>query len=504
MKSFLLTAFVFVSVLLQAQQQDSVFKVFYYANGEKSSEGFLVNNRPDGYWKTYYENGLIKSEGNRKNFELDSLWKFYNEEGNISLEINYSAGRKQGQRVTYLPEEIIRENFEQDIKSGLTLHFDLKERLIKSVPFEKGLEEGIARQYDTLGTIIELTTYKRGYVVERERINRRDSENRQHGPWKWFYENGIIKSEGVYKNGLRNGLFKEYDRQGNLKKIEKFVDDLKQESAEEVARLDLRRDYYPSGKVKIEATYRQGVPEGIRREFDENGEVVRSFIFRNGILASEGIINAEGLRQGFWKDYYPDRTLKSQGNYLNGNKTDEWEFFYPKGELEQRGSYDKTGKPVGKWIWFYSTGQVLREEIYRSGLRDGLMTEYSPEGLVIAQGEYIDDLEDGFWIFENGFYREEGEYSEGMRQGNWKHYFEDNSLAFEGSFVEDQPNGKHTFYHPNGKKLEEGQYLMGRKNGEWRKWDEDGSLLISISFVNGIERSYDGISIPDDEIIIPD
>lgn len=504
MKSFFLTAFVFVSVLLQAQQQDSVFSVFYYPNGEKSSEGFLVNNRPDGYWKTYYENGLIKSEGNRKNFELDSIWKFYNEEGIISLEINYSAGKKQGQRVTYLPEEVIRENFEQDIKSGLTQHFDLKERLMKSVPFEKGLEEGTARQYDTLGTIIELTTYKRGYVVERERINRRDSENRQHGPWKWFYENGIIKTEGVFKNGLRNGLFKEYDKQGNLRKIEKFVDDLKQESAEEVARLDLRRDYYPSGKVKIEATYRQGVPEGIRREFDEEGEVVRSFIFRNGILASEGIINAEGLRQGFWKDYYPDRTLKSQGNYLNGNKTGEWEFFYPKGEIEQRGSYDKTGKPVGKWVWFYSTGQLLREEIYRNGLRDGLMTEYSPEGIVIAQGEYIDDLEDGFWTFENGFHREEGEFSEGMRQGSWKHYFEDNSLAFEGSFVEDQPNGKHTYYHPNGKKLEEGQYLMGRKNGEWRKWDEDGSLLIAISYVNGIERSYDGINIPDDEIIIPD
>lgn len=504
MKIYLLTAFIFLSVALQAQQQDSVYSVFYYPNGEMSSEGFIVNNKPDGYWKTYYESGIIKSEGNRRNFELDSLWKFYNEDGNLTLEINYKSGKKNGQRVTYLPEEIVRENFENDIKTDLTLHFDLKERLIKSVPFNKGLEEGIALSYDTLGTIIELTTYKRGYIVERERINRRDSENRQHGPWKWFYENGIVKSEGVYKNGLKNGLFKEYDKQGNLKKIEKFVDDLKQESAEEVARLDLRRDYFPTGKVKVEATYRNGVPEGIRREFDENGTVVRSFIFRNGIIAGEGIINPDGLRQGLWKEYYPDGTLKSQGNYVNGNKTGDWEFFYPKGELEQKGSYNDQGKPVGKWVWFYSSGKILREENYRNGLKDGLMTEYSPEGIVIAQGDYIDSFEDGFWTFENGFYREEGELIEGMRQGNWKHFYENNALAFEGSFVEDLPNGKHTFYFANGKKSEEGDYLMGLKNGEWKKWNEDGSLFITIFYVNGIERSYDGINIPDDELIIPD
>ena len=39
------------------------FKVFFYNNGQKSSEGFLEQGKPNGYWKNYYETGILKSEG---------------------------------------------------------------------------------------------------------------------------------------------------------------------------------------------------------------------------------------------------------------------------------------------------------------------------------------------------------------------------------------------------------------------------------------------------------
>ena len=54
-------------------------KVFRYDNDSISSEGTLVNGKPEGYWKTYYENGRLKSEGNRKDFKLDGRWYFYSE-----------------------------------------------------------------------------------------------------------------------------------------------------------------------------------------------------------------------------------------------------------------------------------------------------------------------------------------------------------------------------------------------------------------------------------------
>ena len=67
---------------------------FYHANGKVSSEGTMLNGKPDGYWKTYYENGILKSEGNRKNFQLDSIWKFYSQEGALVSEFNYLDGKK--------------------------------------------------------------------------------------------------------------------------------------------------------------------------------------------------------------------------------------------------------------------------------------------------------------------------------------------------------------------------------------------------------------------------
>jgi antitoxin component YwqK of YwqJK toxin-antitoxin module len=497
-------SFIFSVSLIAQNQLDKQFTTFTFPNGNKSSEGYLVNGKPDGYWRTYYENGKLKSEGNRRYFELDSVWKFYEESGQLKLEISYKKGRKNGERITYLPDETVHERFVDDIKSGLTNHYTQSGKLIKSISFEKGLEEGIAREYDTIGNITELMIYKKGFITGREKINRYDAENKQHGIWKWFYANGIIQLEGVYKHGLKNGFFKYYDTEGNLKSIEKYVDDLKQLDSEEVARLEMKRDYFPSGKVKIEATYRNGVAEGVRREYNETGEVEKSFIMKSGMVAAEGIIETNGLRRGNWTEYYPDGKLKAKGNYADDFKVGVWEFYHSNGSLEQTGSYDGKGKPVGEWQWFYDNGALLRVENYRNGLNDGLLTEKDELGKIITSGDFIDGKEEGKWMSVIGGIRSEGEYVDGMRNGLWKTFYSDGTLSFEGRFVDDNPNGTHIFYYPNGKIREQGDYLMGLKNGEWRKFDELGNVLISIGYVNGVERKYDGINIPDEDLILED
>ena len=91
---------------------------FYFDNGKVSSEGTMLNGKPEGYWKNYYPEGNLKSEGNRKNYLLDSTWRFYDEEGKLTLEINYKAGKKNGNRITYQGGETTKEYFENDIKEG--------------------------------------------------------------------------------------------------------------------------------------------------------------------------------------------------------------------------------------------------------------------------------------------------------------------------------------------------------------------------------------------------
>ena len=80
----------------EVNRQSKFYKAYYYENGSISSEGQLIDGKPDGYWVTYYPNELRKSEGNRKDFQLDGEWKFYDEKGNLKDIISYKEGIKDG------------------------------------------------------------------------------------------------------------------------------------------------------------------------------------------------------------------------------------------------------------------------------------------------------------------------------------------------------------------------------------------------------------------------
>jgi antitoxin component YwqK of YwqJK toxin-antitoxin module len=183
--------FSFLCCVAGGYSQDSLqkegYSKYYYPNGKISSEGTLKDGKPDGYWKSYNESGSIKSEGNRKNFELDSLWKFYNQDGKLLLEIFYKSGKKNGLKTSYLDKETVRENFRNDIKEGYTRYFYREGKIKQEIPFIKGLEQGFGKEYGTDGTIITLTEYKKGFIVDRLRINRRDGQGRKQGRWYSFY-----------------------------------------------------------------------------------------------------------------------------------------------------------------------------------------------------------------------------------------------------------------------------------------------------------------------------
>jgi len=455
----------------------------------------MVDGKPDGYWKTYHENGILKSEGNRKDFLLDSTWKFYDDEGQIVLIVNYRKGQKNGNRITFRKKEFVEESFENDVKQGLTTYYYPDSTIFKTIYFVDGREEGLAKEFGKDGRVITLTTYKKGYVVSREKINRMDASGRKQGRWKFFHENGLVRLEGKYVNDLKDGYFREYDETGKLIATSKWLEGEKQENAVELVKLDVVKDYYPDGSVMAMQTFRNGVAQGVRRDFDREGNIVSGAFFEDGEKVGEGITLEDGVRNGDWKLYYNNGALKAEGVYENGIKVGVWKFFHPNGELEQTGRYDKKGRLQGEWVWYYPSGKILRQEMYLDGLADGLTTEYDEEGNIITEGEYIEGLEEGPWVYQYGDYREEGSYSYGYLNGYWKHFDDEGHLTFEGEFIDNNPNGKHLYYWDNGKVKDEINYLMGMKDGDWKKFNYDGTLLLIISYDNGIEKKYDGIKI---------
>jgi len=483
------------SQIKQDTAQKDGYMVFYYPGGQKASEGNMKAGKPDGYWKTYYENGVLKSEGNRLNFELDSLWKFYDDSARLMVTIEYKNDRKSGLKTSYQANGIIVENYTNDVKQGNTLHYYPDGKVRLSIPFIDGLEDGISKEFAYDGTVITYIEYKKGFMVSRERINRKDRNGLKQGRWKFFHGNGLVKLDGVYKDDKKHGYFKEYDEKGQLLTVKKYSNDVEEKEAPELASLSVKTDYYPSGKVKTVASYNGNVPEGVRREYDEDGKIVAGYFFKKGIMQGEGIIDEEGNRDGFWREYYEDGSIRSEGSYDKGVPTGQWKYFYANGKIEQQGKYGKRGKPDGSWNWYYEDGTLQREQSFISGLEDGDYLENDETGKMIVKGQYIEGLEEGEWIYDFGQYKETGSYRGGLRNGIWKSYYPEGNLRFEGAFIDDNMNGKVTWYWPNGNIRETGSYLNGSRQGDWTSFNDDGTPSIIISFQNDIEKRYDGVVI---------
>jgi antitoxin component YwqK of YwqJK toxin-antitoxin module len=489
---------VFCFPLLSFSQTDSgnaELKVYYFENGVKSSEGPLENGKPNGYWRSYYRSGVLKAEGNRKNFLLDGLWIFYNREALPTVDIQYKDGLKNGLRRTYEEGKIVKEEpFVNDQLQGFTRFLYPNGKVAKEIPFEEGKENGTGFEYaDDDGRIITVYTYKAGTLIRKQNINRWDQQKQKQGLWVSFHKNRQVQVEGPYRNDLKNGYWKFYQANGNLIRIEKWINGELQEGAEEVAKVEIKRTINPqTGKVSSKGAYQNGKATGVHRQYDENGEVSSSTLYDQGIKLAEGIVDEQGRKQGPWKFFYADGSLKSEGSYKDDLKVNSWHYFFEDGKLEQEGKYN-AGAATGEWNWYYTNGELRRTEEFYNGLEEGMSMEYNDTGAVIAQGEYVEGFKEGTWTLNINDHREQGAYFEGLKTGPWRHYYlSNNKLSFEGSYENGKENGEHIYYYDNENVKRRGQFSFGERDGIWEFFNEDGSRILTIEYVNGEEVKYNG------------
>ncbi len=480
-KKSLLLMMALLSLWPVALFSQTEYQVYRYANDSISSEGTLRNGKPDGYWKTYYENGRLKSEGNRKDYLLDGPWLFYSEEGDTTLMVTYDKDIKHGVRRIYMSDEITEDHFDQGIRVDVSRRYDRHQHLLQVIPIKNGYEEGMSPVYDTTGRLIEIITYKKGFLNSREVINRYDGQGRKHGYWKEFYPNFDLKSEIYYKHGLRNGFYKLYDEKGNLLVIKKYVNDVEEVLSSETKPLQMQHEYYPNGRIKREASFRGGKREGTWREFDENGNVISSQIYKNGTLVQSGVMDTDGTRRGEWVELYPDSTLRAKGLFINGKRSGEWKFYYPGEVLEQVGNY-KDGQLDGTWTWYYLSGKIQKQEDFFEGVADGNYEEFDEEGNHIVKGSYFDGMKSGKWKEKSGDETFEGEYRNDRQVGEWVSYYSNGKLAFKGSYSGGYPDGEHLYYYPNGRLREVQSYSGGMRNGVWKKYLDTGELFFEETY----------------------
>ncbi|MCU0460499.1 MAG: hypothetical protein MUF36_00580 [Bacteroidales bacterium] len=504
-KLYTIVLFLFLILKISGQTTENLkdgYQVFKYPNGSISSEGMMKNGKPDGYWKTYYVTGVIKSEGKYTNFKLDSIWLFYDQAGDTTDKISYLFDKKNGYYFKYKKDPSAgvyiwsKELYAGGRKEGTGYFYFPEGKIQQTVSFNTGKREGLSKEYDKNGNIITLLEYNNDFLVSREKINRTDSNGLKQGEWIEFYPNGGKKTEKTYKDDNLHGYYKEYDQRGVLVLTMLYENgSIVKSNVEDQPDIEIVNRYDADNKLIYSGPYRNSVPVGVHREYGKEGKVTNAFIYNDN-----GLKVSEGI-------------VDEAGNH-NG----KWKDFYPDGKLKAEGTYSdnrrtglwkfyttegkteqtgffNNGRPDGLWKWYYGNGAILREEEYFQGQRDGAYAEYSETGDVIGQGTYSDGERNGEWKFKSGDNTEEGKYIIGLKDGLWKSYFNDGTLRYKGNYVQGNPDGQHLYYYENGKIKEEQFYKNGIRQKTWKKFDEEGMPYLTITYRDDVETSINGVKI---------
>ncbi len=516
-----------VSANLLYSQQDSTYKKTQFKNqlGQVTSEGYLLNGKPEGYWISYFKNGKIKMEGNRKNFVIDSTWKFYLESGKIQKAVSFYLGKKHGFTIVYdtINQKIIsKTSYSNDVKSGNTYIYYPSGKLQFIYPYLNDQLNGLGYELNQDSTLIAAYCYKNGLIDKIETMNAIDAQGLKQGLQKEFYTNGQIKLEATYKDGKLNGYVKQYDKNGSIVSIEKFLNNKKIEKPKELAKLDVYKTYYDDGLLQYEGGYNKGIPVGIHFHYkkklmcdsfpvarDDTSLVMikkwicrsrsvpdSAFVYEDGEKVELGATDENRNRIGTWFEYYTQNLLKGKGAFKNNKKVGLWKYYHYNQTLEQEGEYDEEGLLQNTWKWYREDGTLIREENYINNQLNGNYVEYNKSGQTICKGNYLDDLEEGEWVYETLFFKEVGQYKGGQPIKTWNRYFmPSQKLRYTGKYINGEPHGTHIWYYPNGKILMKGDYINGTKYNDWVYYNEEGELYLTITFFNDIEIKYQGIYI---------
>ena len=109
----------------------------------------------------------------------------------------------------------------------------------------------------------------------------------------------VLRFEGEYLNGKRNGKGKEYNFCGSLLFEGEYLNGLKNGKGKE---------YHDNGKLKFEGEYLNGKRNGKGKDYYWDGELMFEGEFLNG------------KRNGKGKEYDHDGNLIFEGEYLDGAK----------------------------------------------------------------------------------------------------------------------------------------------------------------------------------------
>ncbi len=187
---------------------------------------------------------------------------------------------------------------------------------------------------------------------------------------KDYWDNGNLKSELRYEDGMLNGC---------------------------------SVWYMPNGKPQLEVTYRNDTMNGLLRRWHENGNLMEESWYKDGVQDSvyreyslKGILICEGyyvdgMLNGAFHRWYENGQVFQEGQFTDDMMDGSWMLFYSDGNLAAKADFDKG---TGTQISYEQSGYKCLVTHYVDNERHGKEVYYNPDGRITRVAIY----EYGEWI----------------------------------------------------------------------------------------------------------
>ena len=324
--------------------------------------------------------------------------------------------------------------------------------------------------------------------------------------------------EGQFKNGMKNGFGKEFDKDGELI-FEGFYKKNKRNGK--------GKEYILNGKkIIFEGEYKNGKRNGKGIKYDENDKIIfkgeyLNNIFWNGLGRNDYytcIFRGEYKNGKIWKgkEYYLGGKILFDGEYLN-EKRWKGKFYYELGSIRFEGEM-KEDKLWNGILYSYDGKEQFEIKNGKGKIKE--YSNYPYEYGLLFEGELLNGLKNGrgkeyfiqphkeiYYNYNSTNIKFEGEYLNGKKwngigydikgekqyeikngTGYIYEYNDSNELIFKGEIVEGIKTGIAKEYIW-GKKDFEGFYLNGEKNGEGKLYN-DNELIYEGEFRNGKKNGF--------------
>lgn len=237
-----------------------------------------------------------------------------------------------------------------------------------------------------------------------------------------YYDDGQIKAEVRFKNGIRYGtgfMYYEngvinyeffYDKKGNEERVKIYTE--KGELIEELTGSEDGDEFNDESN--------DGFDDDLINQ-SSNTVDVSDIVVRHNVIY---LINSTTPYTGNLISYHSNGQVERTAYVKDGNLEGTVKYYEYNGALSKTMDFNN-GRANGYEVEYFTTNNTIyKKNLYKNGRLNGLSTHYHANGNIKGEYNYKDGVLNGLTkrYYSNGQLDDTGNYSNGKKVGKWDYY----------------------------------------------------------------------------------